>query len=93
MIERIPFMLRFSKPETAFFSNLLVSWNQSSFTKSRVRHSRESGNPEAFEFPGFRVALQPKADPPLAEAPSLPGMTVELCNELQNSTSCACHAS
>ena len=50
----------------------LVSWNQSSFKKFRlrVRHSRGSairlrtdpsfggsGNPEAFETPGFRVAL------------------------------------
>jgi hypothetical protein len=39
-----------------------------------VRHSRESGNPEAFEFLGFRVALA---------IASLPGMTIELCKELQ----------
>jgi len=32
------------------------------------------GNPEAFDFPGFRVALA---------IASLPGMTIELCNELQ----------
>jgi hypothetical protein len=53
-----------------------VSWNQSSFTNFRiqVRHSRGSGNPEAFDFPGFRVALA---------IASLPGMTIELCDELQ----------
>jgi len=37
--------------------------------------------PDAIEIHGFRVALQPKADPPLAEAPSLPGMTIELCHD------------
>jgi len=30
------------------------------------------------KFLDFRVALQSKADPPLAEAPSLPGMTAQL---------------
>jgi len=36
-------------------------------------HSRESGNPEVFEIPGFRVALA---------ITSLPGMTIELRHEL-----------
>jgi hypothetical protein len=58
-----------------FRTGNLVSRNQSSFTKSgvRIRHSRGSGNPEAFDFPGFRVALA---------IASLPGMTIKLCNEL-----------
>src|SRR5262245_3185321 len=62
----------------------LVSWNQSSLTKSRVRvrPSRESGNPEVFEFPGFRVALAIPVVSPVERA-SLPGMTIELFNELQ----------
>src|ERR687891_2882222 len=38
------------------------------------RHARESGHPEEFAFPGFRVALA---------IASLPGMTIELCRELQ----------
>jgi hypothetical protein len=38
------------------------------------RHAREKGHPEAFDFPGFRVALA---------IASLPGMTSELCRELQ----------
>ena len=29
--------------------------------KRLMRHRRESDNPDLFEFPGFRVALQPKA--------------------------------
>jgi hypothetical protein len=33
----------------------------------------KSGHPEAFDFPGFRVALA---------TASLPGMTIELCREL-----------
>ena len=36
------------------------------------RHTRESGYPEVFEFPGFRVALA---------IASLPGMTHKLFNE------------
>ena len=27
------------------------------------RHARESGHPEAFNFPGFRVGLPPDYDP------------------------------
>jgi hypothetical protein len=38
------------------------------------RHARESGHPEVFEIPGFRVALA---------IASLPGMTLELGSELQ----------
>jgi hypothetical protein len=52
--------------------------------KSRAlrRHCRERGNPDLFEIPGFRVAFEPKADQPEAEAiASLPGMTVECCCE------------
>jgi hypothetical protein len=37
------------------------------------RHSRENGNLEVFEIPGFRVALA---------IASLPGMTIKLCHEL-----------
>jgi len=46
------------------------------------RHAGESGHPEAFDFPGFRVALA---------IASLPGMTIELCNDLwlhDNSVTC-----
>ena len=59
---------------TPIFS--LASWNLSSFIKliANFRHSRENGNPEVFEIPGFRVA------PAIA---SLPGMTPELWRELQ----------
>jgi hypothetical protein len=35
------------------------------------RHARESGHPEVFEIPGFRVALA---------IASLPGMTLKLFN-------------
>jgi hypothetical protein len=38
------------------------------------RHSRENVNPEAFEMPGFRVALA---------IASLPGMTIKLRREVQ----------
>jgi hypothetical protein len=38
-------------------------------TKPLTRHCRESGNPDFFEFPGFRVALA---------IASLPGMVIEL---------------
>jgi hypothetical protein len=41
------------------------------------RHARESGHPEAFNFPGFRVALA---------TASLPGMTIQLCGGLQDTT-------
>ena len=41
---------------------------------SPSRHARESGHPDAIDFPGFRVALA---------IASLPGMTFELSNELQ----------
>jgi hypothetical protein len=79
MIEKIPFMLRFSK--------LLASWNQSSFAKSRVRfrHSRESGNPEPpLYLPLSKGGDKEGVDIRVALAiASLPGMTVELCNELQ----------
>src|SRR5262249_12910495 len=37
MIESIPFMPRFSKHETVFFSSSLWSHNQISLTKSRLR--------------------------------------------------------
>jgi hypothetical protein len=83
-LKEIPFLLKSLEHEILLFRNLLVFWNQSSLTKARVRHSRESGNPGGFEFPGFRVALPPEADQHKAEAvASLPGMTIELCNELQ----------
>jgi hypothetical protein len=39
-----------------------------------VRHTRESGYPEVFEIPGFRVALA---------IASLPGMTSELGSGFQ----------
>jgi len=44
------------------------------------------GNPEAFDFPGFRVAprFSLRLIRPLADSRGLPGMTIELCNELQN---------
>ena len=53
----------------------LVSWNRSSLSKlARLRrHSRESGNPEVFEIPGFRLALA---------IASMAGMTLEIFNEL-----------
>jgi hypothetical protein len=38
------------------------------------RHTRESGYPEVFDFPGFRVALA---------IASLPGMTLKLFNGFQ----------
>jgi hypothetical protein len=47
------------------------------------RHTRESGYPEAFDYPGFRLALPPEADQPKAEAiASLAGMTIEFYHEL-----------
>jgi hypothetical protein len=61
----------------------LVSW-----TKVRKRNpccsrglTRESGYPEAFDFPGFRVALAIPVVSPVERA-SLPGMTIKLCDEL-----------
>jgi hypothetical protein len=46
-----------------------------------AKAGRES---RSFELPGFRVALQPEADQPgLKLIASLPGVTIELCNELQ----------
>jgi hypothetical protein len=50
-----------------------VSWNQSSLKKSPPlpRHARESGHPDVFEIPGFRLALA---------VASLAGMTSELFN-------------
>ena len=38
----------------------------------RGRHARESGHPEFFDIPGFRVALA---------IASSPGVTIERCNE------------
>jgi hypothetical protein len=32
--------------------------------KALVRHCGESGNPDLFEIPEFRAALQPEADQP-----------------------------
>jgi hypothetical protein len=51
----------------------VVSWNYSSQINQRAphRHTRESGYPEVFDFPGFRVALA---------IASLPGMTPKLFN-------------
>ncbi|HEY6366395.1 MAG TPA: hypothetical protein VI585_16540, partial [Candidatus Binatia bacterium] len=42
-----------------------------------ARHTRESGYPEVFDFPGFRVALA---------IASLPGMTTELFKDFGNTT-------
>lgn len=51
------------------------TWCVSSILQSKFgaprRHTRESGHPEVFDFPGFRVALV---------IASLPRMTVELFN-------------
>ena len=58
IIEQNPFMLRVSKHEYLFFSNLLVSCPGSSMKNSATLlcHSRGSGNPEFPVFPGFRLA-------------------------------------
>jgi len=39
------------------------------------RHAGENRHPEGIEIPGFRVALA---------IASLPGMTIDLCNELRS---------
>ena len=53
---------------------LTIGLNPSPYTQALLDGSvRESGHPEAFDYPGFRVALA---------IASLPGMTIELCNEL-----------
>src|SRR5262249_55268908 len=48
-------------------------------TKVRAphRHTRESGYPEVFDFPGFRVALA---------TASLPGMTPNYSTDFRNAT-------
>src|SRR5262247_4722289 len=53
-----------------------VSRNESSPSRSARahRHTRESGYPEVFEFPGFRVALA---------IASLPGMTPKILNRFR----------
>jgi hypothetical protein len=45
------------------------------FLDRLYRHARESGHPEGFEIPGFRLALA---------VASLAGMTVELFNGFWN---------
>jgi hypothetical protein len=54
-----------------------MSWNQRWQYKidgHPSRHTRESGYPEGFDFPGFRVALA---------VASLPGMTTDFFNGFQ----------
>jgi hypothetical protein len=60
-------------PQISGLPLVWCSGNTMKKSKGFRRHCRESGNPDFFEFRGFRVAL------PIA---SLPGMTVKFSCEL-----------
>jgi hypothetical protein len=69
---RVRMYRSFSLSATVFSTTVLSQELAEEVGSLTNRHAREGGHPEAFDFPGFRVA------PPLPRG--LPGMTIGLSN-------------